>query len=929
MAQPLLKILVIDGAAQERGLYRQWLAADSSTSYDIFEAATAEMGQALAMLHRPNGILVEQGLLDDTGLLTPAMEELALPSAIVVLAREGNVKTAVRVLKAGAQDYLAKADLTPVVLIQAVGAAIAKAQRSRQSQPPLSQAGVAPYATDRRSRQIIDSLFSFVGVVSLDGILLEANRAALEAAELRPEQVIGKPFDQAYWWAASEAEQERLRQAITKAAAGQMVRYEAVVQVKDNLLITIDFTLVPVKNDAGQVEYLIPSGIDITDHKRAERQLRQNQVVITQQLHEIEEVYHNSPIGLALLDRELRFVRINRHLAEINGIAAADHIGRSLRELLPSLADSMEPLLQGVVDTGLPAIDLEVRGETPAQPGVERVWLGRWYPFYGGQDEIIGVNIVAQEITDRKRTEASLASSKRRYETLFNSIDNGFSIVEMIFDAAGHPIDFRFLEVNPAFAEHTGLSVDAVGKTVLELIPDLEPHWIEQYGQVALTGESVRFDEGSEVLDRWFEVYACRLGEPESHQVAIVFNDVSDRKRIEQGKERFLAQTQAAKEEAENASRLKDEFLAIVSHELRTPLNPILGWSQLLIRGRLDAEKAAHALTIIERNAKLQAQLIDDLLDVSRILRGKLSLKLLPVNLETVVEAAIDNSRLLAEAKSIQIEIHKAERATSVSGDAGRLQQIFLNLLTNAIKFTPEGGLIDIRLQAFEGTIQVAVQDTGKGIPAQFLPHVFDRFRQQDTTTTRAFSGLGLGLSIVKSLVNLHGGRVWVESPGDNNQGSTFTVALPALTPVQAPLETMVPASLQFLGGIRILLVDDEVDALEMTTFLLEDAGATVRAVCNARDALVCLNEAPFDLLISDVAMPDMDGYQLIDCVRTQSALPVAAIPAIALTAYANEVDHQRAMMAGFQRHLSKPVAAELLLTAVANLLEKALPPSR
>lgn len=306
-----------------------------------------------------------------------------------------------------------------------------------------------------------------------------------------------------------------------------------------------------------------------------------------------------------------------------------------------------------------------------------------------------------------------------------------------------------------------------------QLVPDLEDRWIKIYGQVASAGESARFENCAEAMYRWFDVYACRTGQPEERKVAIVFKDISDRKRIEAEREQLLQREQTAREAAETANRIKDEFLAVLSHELRSPLNPILGWSKLLQRGKLDAAKTTTALATIERNAQLQSQLIEDLLDISRILRGKLSLNVMPVNLSMVISAALETVRLAAEAKSLQIQTTFSPDVGTVIGDAGRLQQVVWNLLSNAVKFTPQGGQITVTLTQTGTHAQLQVTDTGKGINPDFLPYVFDHFRQEDGATTRKFGGLGLGLAIVRQLVELHGGTLAVDSPGVG-QGATL-----------------------------------------------------------------------------------------------------------------------------------------------------------
>jgi signal transduction histidine kinase len=548
-----------------------------------------------------------------------------------------------------------------------------------------------------------------------------------------------------------------------------------------------------------------------------------------------------------------------------------------------------------------------MRKQTPIQ--FEYLYLpwNRWFErrVYPSPDAL---TVFVIEVTDRKQAEETLRQSEDRYRTLFESIDNGFCIIEVLLDETHTPIDYRFLEINLAFEKQTGLE-QAVGETASQLIPGLENHWYEIYGRVALTGQPIRFEDGSEVMNRWFDVYACCIGQPESRKVAILFKDISDRKRDEAEREQLLQQEQAAREAAESANRIKDEFLAVLSHELRTPMNPILGWLKLLQAGKLNAEKATEAIATIERNAKLQVQLIDDLLDISGILRGKLSLTVAPVDLSDVITAALETVRLAAEAKSLSTRTLISPSVGLVGGDAGRLQQVVWNLLSNAVKFTPAGGQITVELSQVGTNAQIQVRDTGKGIDSQFLPHVFEHFRQEDGATTRKFGGLGLGLAIARQIVEMPGGHVAVESDGEG-QGATFTIQIPIASRSADRMTSELEAELTLnLGGIHILVVDDDADSREFVAFVPEQAGAIVTMVSSGVEALQTIEQSVLHLIISDIGMPDMDGYSLMRQMRVTSQ--GRKTPAIALTAHAGEYDQQQAIAAGFQRHLAKPVEPE------------------
>ncbi|WP_199316125.1 PAS domain S-box protein [Tolypothrix sp. FACHB-123] len=380
-----------------------------------------------------------------------------------------------------------------------------------------------------------------------------------------------------------------------------------------------------------------------------------------------------------------------------------------------------------------------------------------------------------------------------------------------------------------------------------------------------------------------------------------------------------------ARAEAEQANRVKDEFLAVLSHELRSPLNPILGWTKLLQTQKLSPTKTQQALETIERNAKLQAQLIEDLLDISRMLRGKLSLNTAPVNLIEVITGAIETVELAANSKSIHIQTVLQPGKQTVFGDANRLQQVVWNLLSNAIKFTPEGGRVTVNLQEIGSRVQIQVIDNGKGIKADFLPHVFEYFRQADSSTTRKFGGLGLGLAIARQIVELHGGTVAAQSLGED-LGATFTVLLPATSINSEFSSDAQPANLSVnLTGLRILVVDDEADMGYLAEFILTQHGANVTLATSAAEALTILTQSLPDLLLCDIGMPEMDGYMLMRQLRELSPAQGGIIPAIALTAYASEYDRNQALAAGFQLHLSKPVEPEVLIDAVVGVIQTSL----
>jgi len=408
-------------------------------------------------------------------------------------------------------------------------------------------------------------------------------------------------------------------------------------------------------------------------------------------------------------------------------------------------------------------------------------------------------------------------------------------------------------------------------------------------------------------------------------QLAASQLEIAERGQAEREGEESLARERQAREMAEAANRSKDEFLALVSHELRAPLNAMLGWARILKTRKVDETVQARAIEIIERSAQSQQQLIEDLLDTARIITGKLRLEVMPVDLMPVIEAAVDVVRPAAEAKGIVIGLALDAQPGIVTGDPGRLQQVVWNLLSNAVKFTPQGGRVTVQLARVDPHVQLAVYDTGRGITAESLPYVFDRFHQGDSSNTRRYSGLGLGLSLVRHLVELHGGTISAESAGEG-QGAAFTLNLPlraVRTERRSQISNEAPDFQAALVGLQVLVVDDETDARELVTAVLEQYGARVTAVASAAEALAVITSnlgALPDVIVSDIGMPGEDGYSLIRRVRELDVEYGRQIPAIALTAYGRATDRIRALSAGFQTHVPKPVEPVELAMVIASV---------
>ncbi|HKX33202.1 MAG TPA: ATP-binding protein [Blastocatellia bacterium] len=477
-------------------------------------------------------------------------------------------------------------------------------------------------------------------------------------------------------------------------------------------------------------------------------------------------------------------------------------------------------------------------------------------------------------------------------------------------EARGRPLTEVFKIVNEFTRQQVADPVAEILRNGLQI--DLADHTL----LVARDGaERAIADSGSPIKNDHGKIIGAVL----------TFRDITEQMSRERERSRLLVWERAARQEAEEASRLKDEFLATVSHELKTPLNAMLGWLHILQSGQLDAEGIQHAIETISRNAKSQAQLIEDILDVSKIITGRFQLKLDRVDLASLIAFALQGVYPAAEAKEIQIRTIFEEGVGVIAGDGDRLQQVIWNLVSNAVKFTPKRGLVEIRLDRVDSQVLLTVSDNGEGIRPEFLPFVFDRFRQADGGSERKFPGLGLGLAIVRHLVELHGGTVEAASPG-RGRGAIFTIKLPVKAVFderqRSPArDDPVVKPQPILKGIRVLVIDDEVDAREMLIAALTLYGAQVTATQSAAEALAQLEQWRPDVLISDLGMPDEDGLSLMRKVRAREPEEGGDIPAVALTAYVRAEDRINALAAGYQLHVSKPVEPDELATSIANLL--------
>ena len=630
-------------------------------------------------------------------------------------------------------------------------------------------------------------------------------------------------------------------------------------------------------------------------------------------------------VPIVMLTNDLKIRRFTPTAQRLFNFIPTD-VGRPFSDLNANFDISqLEPMILEVLET-LNTQEQEIQTQE-----------GHWYslrirPYRTTENQIDGATLVFVDIDALKRHAATLEAARNYAEAIVETVQTPL----VVLDA-----DLQVNTANRAFYETFRVSAPATEQVSLFELGNgqwnISP--LRSVLEAILTNDypvqNFEVDHDFEQIgQKTLLLNACKLQrEDNADMILLAIEDITERKQFETERSYLLMQEQSARQQAEIANRAKDEFLSNLSHELRNPLSVILGWAQLLRARTLNEATVARALETIERSAEVQSKLIEDILDVSRITNGNLRLNTRPIDLCLLIQSAIATVQLSAEAKNIQVDSHL--NSVSIVGDSDRLQQVLGNLLSNAIKFTPAGGRIEMTLEAVQGQAQITVTDTGQGISADLLPHIFDRFRQGDSSSSKAKAGLGLGLSIVRQLVELHGGTVQAESLGEG-QGSTFTIRLPLLdlsqelTPSSGldstGLEEGLSNAIPSLAGVRILAVDDEVDTRELFEFVLEKYGAEVLTVASAKEALSALSENPsrYDVLISDIGMPENDGYWLIRQVRSLKAEAGGQIPAAALTAYVSAAEQQQMIEAGFQTHAAKPIEPVQLALLVANLAGRA-----
>ncbi|MFL6281681.1 MAG: PAS domain S-box protein [Pyrinomonadaceae bacterium] len=848
-------------------------------------------------------------------------------------------------------------------------------ETAEENNARLLRSDLAPYWLSA----IIESADDAIVSKSLEGIIMSWNEGARRIFGYTADEVIGKPVT----ILIPEDHINEEPAILARLRAGERIEhYETIRRHKDGTLIDISLTVSPIVGPGGRIVGASKIARDVTEQHRAQRALN----VAAERL--------NLALAAARLgdwswDAATDVVTMSETAAEIFGIPPGPHMTwAEMRELLHE--DDREGARVAVESAAVEHSDYDIEYRVVGHGGGgETRWvLAKGRGLYDDAGNVTGMLGVVQDMTGRKMIEQALREQTEALRTI-NELGQVISaeldlqkIVQAVTDAAteltgAHFGSFFYNVLDARGASYMLYTISGVPREAFEHFP--MPRATDLFGPT-FRGEGV-IRIGDVHLDPRYGKNSPYFGMPEGHLPVVSYLAVPvtsragevvgglffghpepraftarhemivsglsaqaavamDNARLYEASRREREQAERAAEENERlyretqeANRLKDEFLAMLSHELRTPLTAILGWAHMLRTGQFDESNVTSAYETIERNARAQAQLIDDLLDVSRIITGKLRLDMRAVNPNAFIESAIEAVRPGAESKGVRIQKIMDTGVTSVAGDPVRLQQIVWNLLSNAVKFTPRGGLVQLRLSRVNSHIEIAVIDTGQGIHSEFLPNVFDRFRQADQKITRQHGGLGLGLSIVRHLVELHGGTVRADSEGEG-RGATFTVMLP-VAPVYMQTEAgerVHPAARETLptydcperlDGLRILIVDDERDTLEMLRIGLSHCGAEVTTARSGVEALEALSSSTPDVIISDIGMPELDGYEMMRKIRALPAESGSRTPAVALTAYARTEDRLQALRAGYQMHVPKPVELAELVAVVASLAHR------
>jgi PAS domain S-box-containing protein len=786
---------------------------------------------------------------------------------------------------------------------------------------------------------------------------------------------------------------QTVEQALSDGSPSYSVEYR--MQHRDGHLIYVWDRARIVRDDTGKLLRVVGHTVDITEKKCTEQDMQQSEARlrgIFEQLHESEARFRNmadtAPVLLWVSGTNGDCTWFNKPWLDFVGRTLEQEVGNGWTENVHP--DDFDFCLRTYREAFAAKRPFEMDYRLLRHDGQHRWVLDQAVPRFTPGGEFLGYIGSCVDITERKRAEAAQHALASAGALLATSLDFPTTLHNVARLPLPHFADYCTLDLfedDGSLRQAAVAHSDSAKEPLLREWRQLNPHNDVLAIGAAAVAHSREAQLCSQVTDELLSIYTndnrsleiFRALQPLSYLIQplnargriigtlsfvttgtsrrytgddLAFaRELAERAALAVDNARLYQQAQQAQQQAEEASRTKDEFLATVSHELRTPLNAIIGWAHLLQSGQLDNAAAEHAMEVIGRNARVQAQIVNDLLDVSRIITGKLRLEATPTELSPVVQAATDAVHSAAQAKSLHLEVAYKAKNLQVLGDSTRLQQVLWNLLSNAVRFTPDSGRIEVRVsrvmhapsadQLGRPYARIDVIDSGQGIAPQFLPYVFDRFRQADSTSTRKHGGLGLGLAIVRHIVEMHGGTVEAHSEGQG-RGATFSVLLP-LMPPRSTLSMMVPPEIlgrnsgqlskgsapnslaeipaRVLEGLRILVVDDQSDSREIVVDILQRYGAKMSSAASAPEALDMLLQQPPDLLIADIGMPGEDGYSLIEKIRALPASSGGAVLAITLTAFARSEDRERALSAGFQEHITKPVAPHELITFVARVV--------
>ena len=790
------------------------------------------------------------------------------------------------------------------------------------------------------------------GVIATDakGVITFMNPVATSLTGFTEAEASGQPLDAVFPLAHEETRVSVLSPVAEVLRDGVVVGManHTILRRRDGVELPVDDSAAPIRDRNGNLAGVVLVFRDASEKRKVEAErarllaqeqsARRDAEMARAQLHSL---FMQTPAAIAVL-------RGPTHIAELVNpyykalIGSRDVIGMPIREALPELAgQKLFELLDEVYLSQKQYVgnEVSVLVDRTGTGIAERLYLNFVYqPHLGPDNQIQGIMVFAVEVTAEVLARREIERIAAERKDLLDARKKAERELERIFDLSidllGWSKDGVFLKVNPAFTRLLGFTEEEL--CARPIFSYLHPEDVAASAQhrIAVTAGATgrNFDCRFACKDgtyRWLAWSSVA----EDGIIYSVARDVTAQKAEGAARAKLFEDTRLARETAEKANQAMDEFLATVSHELRTPLNAMLGWTRLLRSDRVPDAQRAKALETIERNASIQAQLIEDLLDISRIISGKLRLDVVPVELVSTIESALDVVRPAADAKGVRLNSMLDPAASHVTGDSARLQQVIWNLLSNAVKFTPKGGRVEIRLSRVSSAVEIGVTDTGQGIEASFLPYVFERFRQADGASTRAHGGLGLGLAIVKNIVELHGGTVRVESDGPG-KGAAFAVSLPislvrpdsvgrlvsAHPELEGPLAFECPPQ---INGLHVLVVDDEADARELLVAILAQCGAVVTSVSSVAEALSALEKEIPAVLVSDIGMPHEDGYSLIRKIRMLSQSAGGRVPAVALTAFARAEDRTHALRAGFNMHVPKPIEPTELLAVIASLAER------